>query len=265
MSERNFRESEHHEQEPAPVSVLLHMEYEQALARERAMLAAAGSDASLAWMLWQTDPCIVVPRSHESRSDFEAAVAASAGRGWRVHTRDTGGGAVVQGAGVVNLSMVFSIGAALRERIGTGYRVLCEPLMAMLRGRGMEGSYRAVSGTMCDGAYNVVVGARKLAGTAQRWRSHGRDRPGAHAVLAHMAVFADLDHGVAAAAINALYADMDIDAGIEASRHVNWSEIATPAADCDMAGLLARELDDACRMVRLEEMLEQALHAQRAK
>ncbi len=244
--------------------VLLRLPYEEALAEERAMLGAADGSPGLTWLLWQTAPCIVVPRSHESRSGFKAAVAASAARGWQVHTRDTGGGAVVQGPGVVNLSMVFSIGPALRDRIGTSYRVLCEPVMAMLRSRGIHGTYRAIPGTMCDGAYNIVVGSRKLAGTAQRWRSLGRDRPGEQAVLAHLAMFATLDHVEAAEAINALYADMGVEAGIEASSHINWAEIDTPS-DTDIADALARELDDACRAVRLAEMLEESIRSQKAK
>ncbi len=234
-------------------AVLMQLAYDEALARERAMLAAADGSPGLTWMLWQTGPCIVVPRSHVNRPAFEVAAAASAARGWPVHTRDTGGGAVVQGQGVVNLSMVFSIGADLRERIGTSYRILCEPVMAMLRNRGIHGAYRAIPGTMCDGAYNIVVGNRKLAGTAQRWRSLGRDRPGEHAVLAHLAMFASLDHIEAAEAINALYADMGIEAGIEASSHINWAEIDT-SAGAGMAAAMARELDDACRVARLDEL-----------
>lgn len=234
--------------------LLLSLSYEEALARERTMLAGAGGPG-LTWMLWQTEPCIVVPRSHENRPAFAAAVAASAARGWPVHTRDTGGGAVVQGAGVVNLSMVFSIGAALRDRIGTSYRVLCQPVMAMLRVRGIEGTYRAIPGTMCDGIYNIVVGDRKLAGTAQRWRGLGRERPGEHAVLAHLAMFAELDHQEAAEAINALYADMGLEAGIEAATHINWAEIEG-STGAPVAGTMARELDDACRAVPLGEMLE---------
>lgn len=245
--------------------VLLHLAYDEALARERAMLAAADGGPGLTWMLWRTEPCIVTPRSHVNRPAFEAAAAASAGRGWPVHTRDTGGGAVVQGHGVVNLSMVFSIGAALRDRIGTSYRILCEPVMAMLRSRGVQGAYRAIPGTMCDGIYNIVVGDRKLAGTAQRWRSLGRDRPGEYAVLAHLAMFANLDHVGAAEAINALYADMGVEAGIEASSHINWAEIDNTPTGAGVAAAMARELDDACWAVRLDEMLEQSILAQNAR
>lgn len=255
--------------------VLLHLACDEALARERAMLAAAVDEIidcpgdspgdggpGLRWMLWRTDACIVVPRGHANRPAFAAASAASAARGWPVHLRETGGGAVAQGPGVVNLSMVFSIGAGLRDRIGASYRLLCQPVMAMLRRRGIDGAYRAIAGTMCDGAYNVVVGDRKLAGTAQRWRGLGRDRPGAHAVLAHLALFASLDLGEAAAAINALYADMGIEAGVEASSHINWAEIDRSIDE--PAAAMARELDDACRALGLDGLLEPGIGPRRA-
>ncbi|EXL02665.1 lipoate--protein ligase family protein [Aquamicrobium defluvii] len=252
---------------PDGQGVLLHLAYDEALARERAMLASADGSPGLTWKLWQTEPCIVVPRSHVNRSGFEPAAAASAARGWPVHTRDTGGGAVVQGSGVVNLSMVFSIGAALRDRIGTSYRILCEPVMTMLRHRGIHGAYRAIRGTMCDGIYNIVVGNRKLVGTAQRWRYLGRERPGEHAVLAHLVMFVDLDHVQAAEAINALYADMGIAAGIEAATHVNWVAIEA-SADFSDAGSTAeaimRQLDDACRAVSLDDMMEPDIRAREA-
>ncbi len=243
--------------------ILLRLDYYEALTREREMLAAADG-SGLTWMLWQTAPCIVVPRSHVNHSGFDAAMEASAACGWPVHLRDTGGGAVVQDSGVINLSMVFSIDAFLRDRIGTGYRILCEPVMRMLHDRGMKGAYRAIPGTMCDGAYNIVVGVRKLAGTAQRWRSLGRDRPGEHAVLAHLAMFISLDHVAAADTINALYIDAGMDASIVASTHVNWTEIDTTAkGDAEVS--TAGELDAACRTVRLDEMLEEALWLQQGR
>lgn len=233
--------------------VVLHLEYAEALARERAMLAAvAEGDSGLAWMVWRTDPCIVVPQAHLARPGFEAAAAASAACGYPVHGRDTGGGAVVQGGGVVNLSMVFSVGSAVRDRIPVSYRILCEPVIALLRERGVEGTFRAVPGTMCDGAYNIVVATRKLAGTAQRWRGLGRNRPGEYAVLAHLAMFVSLDQTEAAAAINALYAGMGVDIGVEAATHVNWMEIFPHAGG---GGSLESELDRACRGIELESFL----------
>jgi lipoate-protein ligase A len=230
------------------MSVLLQLSYEEALERERILLAGGVQNTGMEWMLWQTPSCIVVPRSHTSNARFEQAAVASTDRGWPVHIRDTGGGAVVQGNGVLNLSMVFMAELMVPDRIGASYRFLCAPLMAMLSGRGVESGYRAIAGTMCDGAYNVVVGGRKLAGTAQRWKSLGRSRPGEYAVLAHFALFSNLDHVMAARAINALYADMGTDLRIEARTHINWAEI-DPATVIDRDALIAGELHARCKAI----------------
>lgn len=238
--------------------ILFQLGGEEALLREQAMLATAATAAAsrpdheapaLSWLLWQTQHCIVVPRSYLNHQGFATAMTASAARGWPVFLRDTGGGAVVQGPGVLNLAMTFHVGAGADDRIASSYRILCAPVMTMLRRRGIEGSWRAIAGTMCDGAYNIVVDGRKLAGTAQRWRGLGRARPGQHAVFAHLALFATLDHEMAAAALNALYADMGLAAGITAESHINWAEIETSDA-VEPVAALARELDEACRMER---------------
>ncbi|CAN7586681.1 lipoyl protein ligase domain-containing protein [Brucella pseudogrignonensis] len=99
------------------MNLVLHLPYHEALARERALLGETPHDPELKWMLWQTPPCIVVPRSHANYHNFEQAIAASEARGWPVFLRDTGGGAVVQGPDVINLSMRFSADATGHDRI----------------------------------------------------------------------------------------------------------------------------------------------------
>lgn len=237
-----------------PAAALQRLDFEEAVGRERAMLDAAGREGGCGWMLWQTGRCIVVPRSHTANARFDVAAAASAASGYPVRVRDTGGSAVVQGAGVLNLSLAFTAAAEVRDRIGATYRVLCAPLIEALRRRGVDAANAAVAGTMCDGAYNVVVAGRKLAGTAQRWRSLGRARPGEHAVLAHLALFLDVDHAAAAAAINAFYAALGVQSGVEAQRHINWTEIAMPAAEAPASRLIA-DLHDACRALDTAEAL----------
>ncbi|MCL6516299.1 ligase [Alicyclobacillus sp.] len=120
--------------------------------------------------------------------------------GCAVVVRQTGGTAVPQGPGVVQVSYLFPrpAGPATTDAF---YRLLCNPLMAWLGSLGLEAQTGELPGSYCDGRYNVLVGGRKLIGTAQAWRgglagmvSH---RPGY--VLAHgcIAVDADLDWTVA--------------------------------------------------------------------
>lgn len=127
--------------------------------------------------------------------------------------------------------------------------VLSALQMAMLRSRGIEGAYRAVSGSMCDGAYNVVVANRKLAGTAQRWKGLGRNRPQEYAVLAHFAMFLNLDLSAAAEAINALYADMGVASDVQARTHINYLEIEQPRRE-DVLHAFTDELNAHCQRLR---------------
>lgn len=228
---------------------VLQLPYHEALSRERDMVAEVVHHRDIRWMIWQTPAGIVVPRSHAHYDKFEPAIASSKARGWSVFLRDTGGGAVVQGPDVINFSMSFISGPDVGDRIGSAYRLLCQPLMAMLRSRGIEGAYRAVSGSMCDGAYNVVVANRKLAGTAQRWKGLGRDHPQEYAVLAHFAMFVNLDLSAAADAINAFYADMGVASGVQAQTHINWREIDQPPRE-NLLHALTDELNAHCRRLR---------------
>lgn len=231
------------------MSAVLQLPYHEALSRERDMVAELVDHRDIKWMIWQTPAGIVVPRSHAHYDNFEPAIASSKARGWSVFLRDTGGGAVVQGPDVINLSMSFISGPDVDDRIGSAYRLLCQPLMAMLRSRGIEGTYRAVSGSMCDGAYNVVVANRKLAGTAQRWKGLGRNRPQEYAVLAHFAMFVNLDLSAAAEAINALYADMGVASDVQARTHINYQEIEQPRRE-DLLRALTDELNAHCERLR---------------
>ena len=48
------------------------------------------------------------------------------------------------------------------------------PLLALLEEHGLAGSYDFVPGLFCDGQYNLVIGGRKVTGTAQRRLAPGR-------------------------------------------------------------------------------------------
>jgi octanoyl-[GcvH]:protein N-octanoyltransferase len=174
-------------------------------------------------MIWHCEPCLAVPRRLAASPSFPAATRELQRRGLPVVVRDTGGDAVVQGPGVVNVSVAFAIPANLPDRIGEAYRRLCAPLMSLLREQHIETANGAVAGAMCDGAFNVTAAGRKLAGTAQRWR-RARNIPG-FAVLGHLALSVDIDHAAAAAAVNAFYAAAEIDSRVDGSAHVNLTEL----------------------------------------
>jgi lipoate-protein ligase A len=57
-------------------------------------------------------------------------------------------------------------------------------LGAALESMGIFASAQSVEGSFCDGRFNLAVGGRKLAGTAQAWRRvEGRPMVLAHAVF----------------------------------------------------------------------------------
>jgi lipoate-protein ligase A len=197
-----------------------------ALERETAMLDAVAGGASPQVIVWQCERCIVVPRRMAAFATFPAAALELERRGVPVVVRNTGGDAVVQGPGVVNVSLAFAIPARLPDHIGHAYRFLCAPLMSLLREHGIETANGAVPGAMCDGTFNITAMDRKLAGTAQRWqRARNVSGSSGFAVLGHLALSVNIDHAAAADAVNAFYAAAGIEGRIRGDAHVNIAEL----------------------------------------
>lgn len=137
-------------------------------------------------VLWEAPPGLSVPRSYRRYPRFDLACAEFAARGLPVRVRRTGGGVVPQGPGILNLSLAWCPAAGPAEGgADDAYRMLCTVLAQGLGALGIPAHTAAVTGSFCDGRYNLAVdgpaGARKIAGTAQYWRRHA----GQQAVLAH--------------------------------------------------------------------------------
>ena len=120
--------------------------------------------------------------------------------------RDSGGGAVPHGEGILHLSLVLPRSDAPAFSIEALYRALCKPLRIALGGLGIETDLGAVPGAFCDGRFNLIHRGRKLAGTAQRWRGGpaGTGVIGGYA-LAHALLVVDHDLSAANAALNRFY------------------------------------------------------------
>jgi lipoate-protein ligase A len=190
--------------------------FHDALAHERALLDRVASGASdRAFALWSTANCLVAPRNLTVKPGFAAAQAMLAADGITVHERDTGGDLMVQGPGIVNVSLVFAAPPA--TSIADAYDVLCRPIEDLLAAHGVAGRRGSVPGSFCDGAHNIAVGDRKLVGTAQRWR---RGRDGRTAVLAHAAIICTGALDELAAAANRLYAACGLERQVRPELHV---------------------------------------------
>jgi len=155
-----------------------------AIARDERLLEQVGAgDAPATLRIWQTRKSIAVPRHFSRVNGFDRAEKVLGNRGWPIVLRSSGGSAMPQGPGIVNISMIFPHDQSLS--IDAVFRLLTDPLREFCDGLGISANVGSVPGSFCDGSYNLVVNKQKLAGTAQRRKKH--------AVLAHAALQVDLD------------------------------------------------------------------------
>jgi lipoate-protein ligase A len=207
--------------------------------------------------LWEGAPGLVVPRSYERLPRFAAARDRWAASGQSVQVRASGGGLVPQGPGLLNLTLVWPVGAAAALDIGGIYQALCGELAAAFARLGIMASAQAVEGSFCDGRYNLAVEGRKLVGTAQSWRRIG----GHQVVLAHAVIVVDADPQTLTREANAF--EGEIESGrhyrAEALTSVARAWCAAHAAEAAPTDLAAR-----CRQVLAEQfarMLTPKAHA----
>jgi len=164
--------------------------------------AAAGGPIAA---VWQAHQSLVVPRTYQRFAAFEQARQTSAAGGWPVVVRQSGGGLVPQGGGIVNFSLAQRWEGAALTHTDAVYQSLCRIVVQALRRLSVDSHPAAVPGSFCDGRYNLAVetpaGLRKIAGTAQVWRripptadkASTAGQGAAQVVLAHAVILADID------------------------------------------------------------------------
>ncbi|WP_116970853.1 lipoate--protein ligase family protein [Blastomonas sp. UPD001] len=198
-----------------------------ALAAEEALFESMPTETGARqWLMWQGQKSLVVPRTFLRRPGLQKAVARSRQAGWPVFMRQTGGDVVPQGPGTLNISLAWVEEGSRGSSIIQGYAAICDPIRTVL-----GGSCGSVASAFCDGAFNIVINGRKLAGTAQR-----RRRKGPHTlVLAHALILVDEDIEAGVAATNDFLCSLGQTPGLRADAHVNATE-----ALCDYALTPAR-------------------------
>lgn len=137
--------------------------------------------------LWQGPAGLVVPRRYTALPGWAAAFAALPPGA--VQVRASGGGLVPQGPGVWNLSLAWPAPGATPTDTDAVYRALCEALAAAFARLAIVATPQPVSGSFCDGRYNLAVHGRKLVGTAQAWKRVA----GVPLVLAHAVIVVTAD------------------------------------------------------------------------
>ncbi|MCH7371638.1 MULTISPECIES: lipoyl protein ligase domain-containing protein [Aeromonas] len=165
---------------------------DQTLAQEQQWLRDCARDGLARAHLWQAPQCLIVTRKDMRLPRYQAACEQLAAEGWPVHVRDSGGTAVPHGAGILNLSLILP---RTTTDLAHYYQLLGEPLLTLLADYGLQGGYDFVPGSFCDGQYNLVIGGRKVTGTAQRWLAPGQDHQGAVLAQAMLLVAGDVDEG----------------------------------------------------------------------
>ncbi|MDE4779142.1 lipoate--protein ligase family protein [Klebsiella quasipneumoniae subsp. similipneumoniae] len=230
-----------------PASLALQFCEDPTLA-EQPLFAKACAGEAVA-QLWQAPQGFVVPGSYRQFADLPAVSAHFAARGWPVWLRRSGGGLVPQGPGIINLSLAWPVQQPLGEAAEPIYHSLCAVLQRTLARFGVASHPRAVSGSFCDGRYNLACGegeaARKIVGTAQYWRP--LTASGGHVVLAHAVILIDVDLSAAHQAANAFEAQLGSERVYRADKTVTLAQLLPGERHLlpRFSEALARELDAA--------------------
>lgn len=130
--------------------------------------------------IWRTVQGLVVPRSYLRSTQFQQTSQTFAQAGWPISVRQSGGGVVPQGPGIINLSLAYPVDGKPLDYSDAGYQLICDIISQTLDHFGIATRAQAVAGSFCDGRYNLATGPenqpRKVVGTAQVWRR----QPGLH-------------------------------------------------------------------------------------
>lgn len=119
------------------------------------------------WACWQSALGLCVTRKEHRLPYFNKAQESMAAQGHELATRRSGGTVVAQGDGILNItSLALHYGP---RNIGGSYVAFCQEMQARLLKIGFETDIGPVSGSYCDGDYNLILDGKKLAGTSQRW------------------------------------------------------------------------------------------------
>ena len=170
------------------------------IAAEAEWMASAATTGRAGAHLWRGEPGLAVPRSCTTLPGWPVAAQAH-----RVLVRASGGGVVPQGAGLLNLSLVWRAdGSGAPSGTEAIYRALCGKLAGALARLGIAAAPQAVEGSFCDGRFNLAVAGRKLVGTAQSWRRVA----GTPVVLAHAVIVVDADPQALTDTANAFERDL---------------------------------------------------------
>jgi lipoate-protein ligase A len=192
------------------------LDAEDAMARENALLMEVSDDPSKRFVwLWQSPQCLIAPRKLSRLPGYGDVAQELGDQGWPVSLRSTGGDVTPQGAGIVNVTHVYSRPPKEKFDLDREYDRLCRPIETAL-GEGATRGWQP--GAFCDGAHNVQWSGLKFAGTAMRFRPCQADKT-RYAVLAHALMLIAPPPDTAIKALNRFLSGLDQDRQIESGAH----------------------------------------------
>ena len=116
---------------------------------------------------------------------------------------------------------------------------MCQPVLNVLKGLGIEAYLDSVAGSFCDGAYNIVYQGKKLAGTSQRWLSIPKSK--SKVILEHMVIVLKSDYKSSTKILNDFYRIAGSDQHFKDSAIISLEEIKSNLTTEDFSKRLLTE------------------------
>uniref|UniRef100_UPI004048B20E lipoyl protein ligase domain-containing protein n=1 Tax=Polynucleobacter sp. TaxID=2029855 RepID=UPI004048B20E len=145
-------------------------------------------------LIWFGPNELVQPLSYKKYSKLDEAKAFAAMHGFSTRFRQSGGGLVPQGDGILNLSLIWKTKSNVAEISSDVYRHLGSIIKKTFSKFQVETFYQEVPGAFCDGRFNLATmhqgQVKKLVGTAQYWKKYNET----YVVLAHAVILMNINN-----------------------------------------------------------------------
>src|SRR5690606_2183733 len=110
---------------PMPFTLLTFARNEPQHARYDESLIGPAMQQGPVASVWESEQGLVVPRTYRRFAGFVQACAQFERAGWPVTVRQSGGGIVPQGPGIINLSLAYSVRGKPLDHSDTAYLLIC--------------------------------------------------------------------------------------------------------------------------------------------
>jgi Lipoate-protein ligase A len=223
-------------------------------ARHDENLLALAAEYGPSAMIWRASQSLVVPRTYRRFTEFDAVCQEFEHNGWPIIVRQTGGGIVPQGPGILNVSLAYSVHGPAMRHSEPGYLLICDVVANALAALGVKAYPSPVAASFCDGRYNLAVThhgtAVKIAGTAQMWKRLP-DSPDTHVGLVHALVLVDTDSPALTHVINAFETKVGNDRRYSVSSVVSVGEHLNRVGEAALESDFIEALKEAIRNARI--------------